>query len=164
MIKMKKYFILILLILSPVIYSQLPRLNTGTNINDGTGDNLWITGHKLNQTIDSLNNIINRIYSGTFSFNNIRVGGDSSAVINKITQDSAGIMLYSNGSPVPSYIPPGNRISISKIPTIPALHYNSGDTSLYPIPDKIGDGYLDTNAKKEYRAFSASRGGWVKIN
>ena len=48
---------------------------------------------------------------GLTDVQNLRIGGVSSSTVNKITSDSAGVMLYVDDSPVPVNIPPNNRIS-----------------------------------------------------
>ena len=43
-------------------------------------------------------------------------------------------------------------------------HAFAGDTSNYPVPDKIGNLFIDTSASKVYVSVSTSRGGWVILN
>ena len=109
--------------------------------------------------------INNSSLTGLTDVNALRVGGTSSAVLNSITYDSAGIIIKVNGSPIQTYIPPENRQSISKYPYIAHVISSSGDTSNYPIPGMPGVIYVDTTGGNVYISIKSIRhNGWVKIN
>ena len=46
----------------------------------------------------------------------------------------------------------------------PEIHAFAGDTSNYPVPDKIGNLFINTATSKVYVSVSTSRGGWVILN
>lgn len=48
--------------------------------------------------------------------------------------------------------------------TVPLIYSAAGDTSNYPIPDKIGDIFIDTSASKVYVSKTAARNGWLILN
>ncbi len=51
----------------------------------------------------------------------------------------------------------------AQLSTRPAVSHGSGAPSFAPV--RIGDVYLDTSAKKEYRAFGVeSASDWVAVN
>jgi len=47
---------------------------------------------------------------------------------------------------------------------VPKVHSAASDTSLLPIPLKIGDYYIDTSARDVYIATGTARGSWRKVN
>jgi hypothetical protein len=63
-----------------------------------------------------------------------------------------------------STIPAGSQINASAVPTIPIIYSGAGDTSLYPVPGKIGNIYINTSGSKVYVSKSAVRGGWLILN
>lgn len=161
---MKKYLFFSLLTISSLIYGQdLPRIYQGIIPNDKKGDNLYITGGKINKSIDSLNAILNLIHHGIFKLNALQIGGNIKAILDSATNDGSGLKFYSNGSPVPIYIPSGNTMSISAIKSIPKFVNSSGDTSVYPIPERGGIFYNDSTGNHLYFSKKQGRGNWIKI-
>lgn len=46
----------------------------------------------------------------------------------------------------------------------PAIYHAAFDTTYIPVPNKVGDIYIDTAAKDVYISNSPSKGGWKKVN
>lgn len=89
------------------------------------------------------------------------VGGASFAA-DSLTVDSLGYSIYNDGEAIPPNIPDGYTDDPTDL--FPEIHAFAGDTSNYPVPDKIGDLFIDTSASKVYVSVSTSRGGWVILN
>jgi len=47
---------------------------------------------------------------------------------------------------------------------VPTVHSAASDTSLLPTPLKIGDYYIDTDARDVYISTGTARGSWKKVN
>jgi hypothetical protein len=160
---MKKILILLFLVMSPLVYSQIPKVNNGTYPGDNSGEKLFYAFAKVNRAIDSLNNIIRKMYSGTMTLNAVQIGGSGTARLDSITSDGSGLKFFSNGNPVPTYIPSGNTIHIASVPTIAKVVPSSGDTSVYPIPERIGIIYIDSTGHHVYVSAKSGRNGWIKF-
>lgn len=46
----------------------------------------------------------------------------------------------------------------------PSIYHSAFDTTYIPVPDKVGDIYIDTAEKDVYISNSTNRGGWQKVN
>lgn len=47
---------------------------------------------------------------------------------------------------------------------VPKVHSAAGDTSLLPVPLKIGDYFIDISARDVYISTGSVRGSWLKVN
>jgi hypothetical protein len=130
---MKKILLLGFLFISLAGFSQLPTVNIGVYANDHTGDPLRTAFIKLNEAIDELN----------------RIG-----VTRDLTTPEERNILHNW---------PINTVNIRDITTIPTIYTAVGDTSNYPVPNKLGDFFFDTADSSSYYSISAARGGWIKI-
>lgn len=123
------------------------------------------TTGNIQQQLDSKISSVNTHLTGTTVVDQLQIGtSDSSIVIEGVSDVGKGLTVVKNGSPITYNFPDENIISIQDVPTVPSIHYASGDTSNYPIPGKIGDIYYDLTNNKMYFGKTAARGGWIKIN
>jgi len=79
-----------------------------------------------------------------------------------ILVDSIKYSVYKDGEIIPPDIPDG--YTDDPYDLFPEIHAFAGDTSNYPVPDKIGNLFINTSASKVYVSVSTSRGGWVILN
>lgn len=83
-----------------------------------------------------------------------------------LTKSDVGLSNVTNESKTTMFATPpaGSVVDIGTITTIPTIYTGAGDTSLYPIPGKIGNIYINTSGNKVYVSKSAVRGGWLILN
>jgi hypothetical protein len=137
------------------VSSALPAGGDVTTTGAQTLTNKTLTLPKINENVQTVatSTDINTLVNGAL-FNNtsltgvtdisaLRVGGINEAKVDSIAADSAGIMMYVNGSPTGNYIPPGNRISIS---TVLAEHYVDATSSIQGQLNKNAAAIADSTA------------------
>lgn len=95
---------------------------------------------------------------------NIVITGSEAFTIeaDSILADSTKYSVYKDGEIIPPDIPDGYTDDPTDL--FPEIHAFAGDTANYPVPDKIGDLFINTATSKVYVSVSTSRGGWVILN
>lgn len=86
----------------------------------------------------------------------------SSVEVDSIVHDGDYYDVYSGGEAMAPNIPDG--YADDPYDLFPEIHAFAGDTSNYPVPDKIGNLFINTATSKVYVSVSTSRGGWVILN
>ena len=87
---------------------------------------------------------------------------NSKVEADSIVHDGDYYDVYSGGEAMAPNIPDGYADDPYDI--FPEIHAFAGDTANYPVPDKIGDLFINTATSKVYVSVSTSRGGWVILN
>lgn len=82
--------------------------------------------------------------------------------VDSLTNLSGEAAAYAGGEALPPHIP--DAYTDDPYDLFPEIHAFAGDTSNYPVPDKIGDLFVNTATSKVYVSVSTSRGGWVILN
>jgi len=150
--------------------------NIGTTANDGTGDPLRTVFIKYNNNWQALD---------AADIDMIRLSGHDSLILNttaatNVTLPTTGTLRSSttyqldnltvSGTTVYGiegsdstlfYTPVSMRDDAATLFTQPISF--AGDTSLYPVPDKVGDLYINSVTGIAYLSVYAVRGGWRRI-
>jgi len=133
-------------------------VNIGTTANDGTGDPIRTGFRKLNIFINHANtigwdnltaqDILNLRHAANIDLDSIKVSGIYS-------------YLFDGADTSTAYVPLDMRDDAATLFTQPISF--AGDTSLYPVPDKVGDLYINSVTGIAYLSVYAVRGGWRRI-
>jgi len=134
-------------------------VNIGTTANDGTGDPIRTGFRKLNIFINHANtigwdnltaqDILNLRHAANIDLDSITVSGIYS-------------YLFDGADTSTAYVPLDMRDDAATL--FPTIQSEGGDTASYPVPDKIGDIYVNVATGKVYISVTSSRGGWRILN
>lgn len=163
-------------------------VNVGTTANDGTGDPLRTAFLKLNAFIRHANTIgwdnvtaqdilnmrhivdslnihvdVNDTASMLLHYALLsEIGAAANVDLDSITVSGLYSYLFDGADTSTAYVPLDMRDDAATI--FPTIQSEGGDTASYPVPDKIGDIYVDVASGKIYMSVASSRGGWRILN
>jgi len=150
--------------------------NIGTTANDGTGDPLRTVFIKYNnnwQALDAADIDLlslsgdNVLVLTTTAATNVTLPtsgtlrGSTTYQLDNLTVSGTTVYGIEGSDSTLFYTPVSMRDDAATLFTQPISF--AGDTSLYPIPDKVGDLYIDSSAGIGYLSVYATRGGWRRI-
>ena len=87
--------------------------------------------------------------------------GETGFALDSMNLMGGYIALYDGVDTSATYVPVDMRDNAAALFSEPIVL--AGDTSLYPIPDKVGDTYTNSLTDIAYFAVKAIRGGWRRI-
>ncbi len=90
------------------------------------------------------------------------IGAAANVDLDSITVSGLYSYLFDGADTSTAYTPLDMRDDAATL--FPTIQSEGGDTASYPVPDKIGDIYVNVATGKVYISVTSSRGGWRILN